>query len=129
MCAGSGTWTTKTATVACRQLGYSGLSKLNSKTQTGNEVHNTFHTVSYGSECPTGPGPHQIDGEVRLSATCNGTENRLKDCGDGVREMTCGCGVRAYLECEPGECYVKKHKPCTVMTIYTIIQVTVLVER
>ena len=58
-----------------------------------------YHTVSQGNACS---GTDTVN-EVRLSTFCNGTENRLQDCGDGVKEMSCYCRTQASLDCQPGE--------------------------
>ena len=95
MCTGGGTWGDSTVTVACRQLGYSGHSELNYQTKTWKILFDLFCAVSRGNAC------YETDtnGEVRLSAPCDGTENRLQDCGQGIVEHECSCNSQAFLEC------------------------------
>ena len=84
-----------------------------------------FHAVSRGNAC----SGTETNDEVRLSARCDGMENRLQDCGEGIVEMPCDCGSQAYLDCQQCKYNVKKHTPCIMTINFTIIQQTVLMER
>ena len=115
ICTG-GTWIDNSARVACRQLGYSGLSKFEKEHKRYNEIMVLYVTyaVIRGFNCP---GSVSDLATVRLSAVCTGTESRIQDCG--IETATCGCGAHAWLVCQTGE--LDKFLILTITVIYCLV--------
>ena len=58
--------------------------------------------VTGGSECPNDYKPNKVS--LPSGSSCDGTENRLVDCGAGPKPVTCSnCSSIVWVQCEPSE--------------------------
>ena len=54
-----------------------------------------------GVECPNDYEPSKVS--LPSISMCDGTENRLADCGAGPKPTTCNCSSLVWVQCQPSE--------------------------